>query len=325
MAKKLLIPKKKKTESDAFDLDSLMGKTQISQADAVAEVKKEFQIPEGAFVVEQISVDSIVADPDQPRNTQKLTDEYLAELGDSIKRVGQIYPVIVRKNPNKKGSQEWMLVDGECRWLGVKQHKDLHSLNCIVLNDDLDLTDILIMQVAANNKRAEMSIADNAIAYARIEAGLKKQGSNQEEIAAELGMHRVTLSKYTRLARKENLGILKISEEGHSQDLSALIGLAGINDKSPEIARELISNIMAGNAPTDLRAHVTQVLKGINDTEKGANKVKVTSAAKPKVYKPSNVSLIDVKGVSTLSLDVKGKSVLVDLTDIADELKALFN
>jgi ParB/RepB/Spo0J family partition protein len=321
MAKKGLdIPEAKPNKSgDVFDLDVLMGKKQVTAAEAVTEVTQDYNLEDGAFVVMQIAASDIVADPDQPRDTKKLTNEYISELGDSIEATGQIYPIIVRKNPNARNPQHWMIVDGECRWLAVGKKNGLNSLNCIVLNDDLDLTDILIMQVTANNKRKEMSAADDARAYARIAAGLKDQGKTQETIATQLGMHRVTLSKYIRLAKEENTVILKLSEDGHTQDLSTLIGLAAINDSSPETAQNVIDLIEAGNVPSDLRGYIDKTLKNLNKDKKPK------SAPRPKVYKPSNVSLIESGGISTLSLKVGDKAIQLDLSDIKDELKKLLH
>ncbi len=318
----LNIPKAKKKSE--FDLDALMGKATLTSEEAVSEIQEEYKIPDGAFIVKRMSVENIIADPDQPRNTKNISAEYLEDLGNSILETGQIYPVIIRKNTNDNYSQEWMLVDGECRWLSVTKHPDLTELNCIILDEGLSLTEILIMQISANNKRTEMSIAENAFAYQRVANAKKVTGSTQQDIADSLGMHRVTLSKFLRLAKEENSAVIQMSADGYTQDLGTLVSLAGINDKNPEAAQKIINSLINDKAPEDLRGYVATILKQVTNQNDG-DVVQVQKTVKPKLYKPTKVDLKELEGVPTLILDVKGKSIQIDLSDIQEDLKSLFN
>src|SRR3954464_2566921 len=57
--------------------------------------------------------DQIEPDPGQPR--QDFDEEGLARLADSLRKYGQLHPVIVRQGQNK-----YILVTGERRWRATK-------------------------------------------------------------------------------------------------------------------------------------------------------------------------------------------------------------
>src|SRR5579862_6944079 len=61
-----------------------------------------------------LSVDEIVPNPRNPRRT--FDDDGLNQLGNSMKRDGQLQPVVVRRV-----NDSWQLIAGERRWRAAKR------------------------------------------------------------------------------------------------------------------------------------------------------------------------------------------------------------
>ena len=109
-----------------------------------------------------IPVDKIQADPDQPR--KQFTDEELAELAASMKQIGQLQPVAVRRT---SVNGRYRLVVGERRWRAA-QLGDIEHLAAMVW--DMDDETAFIAQVAENVNRQDMTPMEEAAAYQRLGA-----------------------------------------------------------------------------------------------------------------------------------------------------------
>ena len=79
----------------------------------------------------RIEIDKIDLNPDQPRKI--FNEDRLIELSKSIKSVGQIVPIIVKKNKNKKNN--FLLVAGERRWRASKI-AGLKTIDVIISDKD---------------------------------------------------------------------------------------------------------------------------------------------------------------------------------------------
>lgn len=111
-----------------------------------------------------IPVAKIEADPDQPRKL--FSEEELAELAASMKKLGQLQPVAVRKTA-KPG--QYRLVVGERRWRAAQQG-GIEELAAMVW--EMDDEAAFIAQVAENVNRQDMTPMEEAAGYARLaEAG----------------------------------------------------------------------------------------------------------------------------------------------------------
>jgi ParB/RepB/Spo0J family partition protein len=321
MKNNLVIPKKAK--SKIWDINSLSGNAPIAKTEAVEEVQKEFALTEGSFIVQALNLDDIVADPDQPRDTEKLEEEYLDNLGNSIYADKQLYPIIVRPNPLANSDAHWMIVDGECRWLSMGRHPDLNTITAITLSDDLDLTDILLMQVTANDKRKGTSTAEKANAYARIYKGFKAKGLTQQDVANKLGIKRTTLSKYTSIS--ENNEVMKMSYDDITQDFNSLSLLCTIYKKSSVTGQKIVGNIRAGKVDQELRRFLEDVLQGLSEEQPDQTSNKSHKTVKPKFYKPTSATYKNIEGEDYISLDVKGKFVQISVSEIKDDLLKIVN
>ena len=143
---------------------------------------------EGAYFAE-IDVTSITPNPRQPR--QVFEEEALAELVHSVKEVGLLQPVVVRR----LGEDRYELIMGERRWRATQQ-AGFTKIPAIVreTGDDAMLRDALL----ENLHRSQLNPLEEAAAYQQL---LDDFGCTHEELAGRIGRSRPQISNTLRLLK----------------------------------------------------------------------------------------------------------------------------
>lgn len=138
-------------------------------------------------LVQEIGIDRVVADPEQPRKVFDLGG--LQGLAESIKENGIVQPLIV-KHPDGAKGDKFTLVAGERRLRAAKL-AGLKSVPCIVRA----VKNVFGVQMVENLQRENLSALEEAAALGKqIEKGRKA-----EELAKELGISRATVFAKVRL------------------------------------------------------------------------------------------------------------------------------
>ena len=137
----------------------------------------------------EIELDKIDVNPFQPRT--HFNEEALKELASSIKELGVIQPITVRK---LKGNQ-FQLVSGERRFRASK----LIGLETIpayirIANDQ----EMLEMALVENIQRKDLDPIEVALSYQRM---IDEINLTQEEMSQRVGKKRSTISNYLRLLK----------------------------------------------------------------------------------------------------------------------------
>ena len=140
----------------------------------------------GAYF-EEILIGAVTPNPRQPR--QNFDEETLVELAHSIREVGLLQPVVVRKI--MPGHYE--LVMGERRWRAA-QHAGLERLPAIV-RDTAD-NEMLRNGLIENLHREQLNPLEEAAAYQQL---LDDFDATHEELAARVGRSRPHISNTLRL------------------------------------------------------------------------------------------------------------------------------
>lgn len=153
----------------------------------------------------QLSIDSIILDPEQPRKT--IIEESIQELGRGLRTMGQIHPITVR--PIAAG--KYMVVVGERRYRAA-QEAGLKYIDCIIRND-IDDQKAKEMQLAENNQREDVSPLDQAWA---IKNYLDKYKVSQRELSRRTGLLQRTIS--------DRLALLSLPLSVHAQIQDGSIG-----------------------------------------------------------------------------------------------------
>jgi ParB family chromosome partitioning protein len=167
----------------------------------------------GAYFAE-IPVGLIQPNRVQPR--QVFDEEAMAELVHSIKEIGVLQPVVVRRH----GPDEYELVMGERRWRAT-QAAGLDLVPAIVREtDDVDMLRDALLE---NLHRSQLNPLEEAAAYAQM---LDDFGCTHEELASRIGRSRPQISNTLRLLkltpavqRRVAAGVLSA---GHARSLLAI-------------------------------------------------------------------------------------------------------
>jgi len=142
---------------------------------------------EGGYV-QQISIESIAPNPNQPR--KHFDEAAFGELVASIKEVGLVQPVVVR--PKEDGYE---LIAGERRWKAA-QAAGLTDLPAVI-KDSSD-SESLEIALIENLQREDLNAIEEANAYLCLTQVFNMK---QEEIAKKVGKNRVTVTNILRLLR----------------------------------------------------------------------------------------------------------------------------
>jgi ParB family chromosome partitioning protein len=137
----------------------------------------------------ELDIESIEINPFQPRTN--FNEETLQELAKSIKELGVIQPITVRKLEFNK----FQLISGERRLRASK----LIGLNTIpayirLANDN----ESLVMALVENIQRHDLDPIEVAISYQRL---IEEINLTQEELSERVGKKRSTITNYLRLLK----------------------------------------------------------------------------------------------------------------------------
>lgn len=137
----------------------------------------------------EIPIDAVSPNPRQPR--QIFDDQSMAELVHSLKEIGLLQPVVVRR----VAPDQYELVMGERRWRAARE-AGFTTLPAIVreTGDDAMLRDALL----ENLHREQLNPLEEAAAYDQL---LKDFGATHEELADRIGRSRSQVTNTLRLLR----------------------------------------------------------------------------------------------------------------------------
>lgn len=134
-----------------------------------------------------LATDDVHPNPHQPR--QRVDDDALNALAESIRRHGVVQPIVVR--PREAGGYE--LIAGERRWRAAGR-AGLGQIPALVR--DADLADRLELALVENMLREDLSPIEVAQACATL---IEDFGQTHQDVATRLGRSRPAVSNLIRL------------------------------------------------------------------------------------------------------------------------------
>ncbi|MBO5893524.1 MAG: ParB/RepB/Spo0J family partition protein [Alistipes sp.] len=134
----------------------------------------------------QIAINDIIPNPTQPRS--QFDDEALQELANSIKQLGVIQPITVKKQGDK-----YIIISGERRWR-ASQMVGLEELPAYI--KDVDDENLHAMALVENIQRQDLNAIEIALGMQRL---IEECNLTQEAMAEKVGKKRSTVSNYMRL------------------------------------------------------------------------------------------------------------------------------
>ncbi len=180
--------------------------------------------------VAKLPLANIGVNPNQPRKI--FHDNELNELAESIRQVGILQPVLVRRlqpgqtavrQPGEEGSVaplEYCVVAGERR-VRAARLAGLNDVPAMVVS--FEQTEALKVALLENIQREDLGPVEEASAYRQL---MNEYGATQEEVAAMLGKSRSGVANLLRLLTLEE-EILDLLQERHltTGHGKALLGL----------------------------------------------------------------------------------------------------
>ena len=143
----------------------------------------------GGSSISEIALDSIVANPDQPRRT--FDEEALQELADSIREHGVISPITLRDN----GDGTYMIIAGERRFRASKiAGLDRIPAYIRTAKDE----QVMEWALIENIQREDLDAIEIALAYQRL---MDDYNLTQERMSERVGKKRATVANYLRLLK----------------------------------------------------------------------------------------------------------------------------
>lgn len=229
----------------------------------------------------ELEINSIEVNPFQPRTS--FNEEALRELASSIKELGVIQPITVRK----LGFNKFQLVSGERRYRASK----LIGLKTIpayirIANDQESLE----MALVENIQRQDLDPIEIALSYQRL---IDEINLTQEQMSERVGKKRSTIANYLRLLKLDP--IIQTGMRDGFVSMGHGRALINIEDQSKQL---------------DIYEKVVSLSLSVRETEKLVQQYKQNDTIDV-VSKPTNLPKYITSGIEELS-SVLGSKVSIN-------------
>ncbi|MBR7169740.1 MAG: ParB/RepB/Spo0J family partition protein [Alistipes sp.] len=160
----------------------------------------------------ELAIDQIIPNPTQPRT--EFDEEALDELADSIRQLGIIQPITVRKHDDGR----YVIISGERRWRAA-QRADLKQLPVYIR--EVDDENLHAMALVENIQREDLNAIEIALGMQRL---IEECNLTQDALSEKVGKKRSSVANYLRLLKLPNEVQLALKEGlismGHAKALA---------------------------------------------------------------------------------------------------------
>lgn len=143
----------------------------------------------GSSSISEIPISQIKANPNQPR--REFDPEALQELSDSIREIGIIQPITLRKMDDGT----YQIIAGERRFR-ASQLAGLTAVPAYIRTADDE--NVMEMALIENIQREDLNAMEIALAYQHL---LEEYDLTQERLSERVGKKRTTIANYLRLLK----------------------------------------------------------------------------------------------------------------------------
>ena len=248
---------------------------------------------EGSSTINEIAVDQIEPNPNQPR--REFDPVALEELANSIKQLGIVQPITLRQISENR----FQIIAGERRWR-ASQLAGLKAIPAYIRT--IDDENVMEMALVENIQREDLNAIEIALAYEQL---LQKSGMTQEKVAAEVGKSRAAVANYLRLLKLPAQVQMAVQKKeidmGHARALLSL--------DSPSLQLKLFHEIQKNGYSVRKVEELCQQLNNGEDIQSAKKNIKA-KAQLPKEFddlKKRLSDFFDTKVQMTCSPTGKGK------------------
>lgn len=239
----------------------------------------------------EVALEDIYPNPTQPRTY--FDEKALSDLAQSIKNLGIIQPITLRKEGDK-----FEIISGERRFRASKI-AGLETVPAYIrlVNDQ----ELLEMALVENIQREDLDAIEIALTYQRL---LDEIGMTQENLSQRIGKERSTITNSIRLLRLNP----SMQNAIRSGEISAGHGRAILGIEDPEKQETLFTKIVANKWSVRQAEEEASLLKDATPT------IKKLKPAVPNHFKKAEKNLADILEVKveikSAANGKKGKIVL---------------
>ena len=269
---------------------------------------------EGSSRINEIAIDAIEANPNQPR--REFDAVALQELADSIKELGIIQPITLRQMDNGK----YQIIAGERRW----RASSLAGLKTVpayirTINDE----NVMEMALVENIQREDLNAIEIALAYQHL---MDETNTTQEKVAERVGKSRTAVTNYLRLLKlpaQVQMGLQnKVIDMGHARALLAL--------DSPALQIKIFKEIVKSNLSVRKVEELVKKTSEGDTTNIDKRKGRATDmsaefdtlAKRPSKFFNTKVQLTcSTKGKGKISIPFNNEEELERIINMMDKIK----
>ncbi len=187
--------------------------------DALIDTSSEVKT-EGSSNLNEIDIVRIEPNPNQPR--REFDKEALQELATSIKELGVIQPITVRKVDDK-----YQIIAGERRWR-ASQLAGLTKIPAYIVS--VEDQGVMEMALVENIQREDLNAIEIALAYQHL---AEATGMTQAKISERVGKSRAAVTNYMRLLKLP--AQVQIALKNHEIEMGHARALLAIDSPTQQI------------------------------------------------------------------------------------------
>lgn len=143
----------------------------------------------GSSAINEIPLEQITANPEQPR--RDFSPEALADLASSIREVGIVQPLSLRKT----GPASYQIIAGERRYRAAKLAGLTTVPAYIRTATDTELTEMALIE---NIQREDLNAIEIALTFRKL---MDQYSMTQERLSERIGKKRATIANFLRLLK----------------------------------------------------------------------------------------------------------------------------
>lgn len=254
--------------------------------------------------VADVEISKIEANPYQPRTT--FDEEKLEELAASIREIGLIQPITLRKTDGEK----FQIITGERRFRAA-QLAGLTRIPAFIREAGNDA--MLEMALVENIQREDLNPIEISLSYQRL---LDECNLTQETLSTRVGKKRSTVANYLRLLRLP----AEIQKGLREKQISVGHAKALINLEDEETQIMLFRQILRYDFSV---RKIEEIVREFGEQEKEKKETKNKTGV-PEFLKPIQEQLKEFFSVPVkISADVEGKGKITIAFNSEDELRKI--
>ena len=185
----------------------------------------------GSSSIGEIEIEKIFANPNQPR--RDFNEEALQELADSIKELGVIQPITLRKMED----ETYQISAGERRFRASQLAGKTTIPAYILKADDEDTMEMALIE---NIQREDLNALEIALAYQQL---IEQHNLSQEQLSKRIGKGRATIANFLRLLKLP--AAIQVALKEKRIDMGHAKALLSLESHSEQIA--LFNDIVKNN------------------------------------------------------------------------------